>query len=412
MERVRRLWGTNSTVTVLFSLFFFSLVLVFGKPLFGYFVKGVDFYPFIVLGIFTVFPLPLVAIFQNSLRTQQKALNYAKFGFFMQVLTIFFIVFFLTVLKLKIEGIFIALIIVNSISFVYVCWVFGKKIRWGFDLEILRKSFRYSVQLIPHNLSGSIAAMLDKVLLGNFRSTGAVGIYSVGLSFGLVLNLITAGFNESYTPYFMKKMKEKEGTAEIVRVGSYAFFVFVCAGMGISIFAKDVIGLLTTREYLLAWTIVPFVVVSNLLEGLYRILVAPLFYHIGGPKYISMISMALAAFNIGALYILIPKFGMYGGVLALILTNLIRVICIGIAARYMQKIQWEYRKFAVLFSSGIILSSSLIWLNEFYIREYQFLLKSVLYLGTVYFLLIISGYNLKKVVRFARTFLTISRVAR
>ena len=395
---LRRLWGTNATLMTLATLFFTTFLLFVGKPIFENILTGIDFYPYIVLGLLTIMPRPLVEIYQLVLKTEQRAVDFAKIGIGLQVLNIVLIIMGLTVFRLKLEGILFATLISNIVGLIFVFCTFGRHIRWGFDREILKKSLHYSVQFIPHSLSGSIQSVLDKILLSNLRSSFDTGIYNIGMSFGLILNTITAGFNESFSPFFMSKIKETGGKAEIVKVASFAVLTYVIAGIGIAIFANDVIQLLTTPKYYSAWMIVPIVVLSNIFEGIYRILVAPLFYNLSGPKFLSSISLLSICTNIILCYFFISAWGMFGGALTGLVVNIVYVFIVALVAFRLERVEWETGRMARVLFVGILITCAIIYMDTLLVYKYKLVVKFAMYSISLYLLIIIYGYHdVKKV---------------
>ncbi len=396
---LKKLWGTNITFTALLAFIIPLFLLMLGKSGFSHIIKDVDFYPLIFLGILLIPPMTLIDIYQGIQQTQQRAFKFAVFGLSMQVVNIILIVLALTVFKMKVPGILLSTLLVNIVGCIYVYIAFVRNLELGIDRQVLKKSFNYSAQFVPHTLSGSIFSFLDRFFLTNIRSTFDTGIYQVGATFGLSLNTITAGFNEAFVPFFMSKVDDEDNHQGITRIASLAVFVYVGIGIGIAMYANDLITLFTTSKYYGASLIVPIFILANIFDGIYRIFVAPLFYNVKGPRYVSLITSIVGGLNIIALYFLITYYGMLGAALTSLIISFIMAVSVGYVSHKVHPIGWDYKKILMIVIGGIMIALAMLKLNEIVEIKYFVLIKIPLYLLSLFVLALIGGYRVKSLRR-------------
>ena len=146
------------------------------------FAKGVDFNPYILLGLISVAFLPLYNFLQNRLQAEQNGERFALNNLLFFITNLSFTLFFLIILHWKAEAVLASIALTNFIFAVYSIVYFWKRINWKIDSSVLKQCLIYSLPLIPHHLSGWLVSMIDRLFLNNLKSTSVVGIYNVGFS--------------------------------------------------------------------------------------------------------------------------------------------------------------------------------------------------------------------------------------
>ncbi|MCK5608089.1 oligosaccharide flippase family protein [Candidatus Pacearchaeota archaeon] len=363
---VKELWGTNISFILIISFSFTTLLLLTGDRLFQSFIGEIAFYPYIVLGLITITTIPFFNMYQQTLKTKQLGGKFGTQNIARFLFNLGFILLFVVVLRMKAEGPLLAGAITGVIFFIYTAVTFGKYIKWGINFKILKKNLSYGLPLVLHGLAGWITTLLDRIFLNTFRSVAEVGLYTIGYSFGIVLNLVTAGFNEAFSPYFMKCMKEnnKQDLKQISKLSLIVIGIYVILAIFISIFSKDVIRFMATESYYSGWQVAPFIAFSSVMQGMYRILAAPLFFNLGGTKFISLGTFVSSGLSIAFLIYLIPKYGIIGAGFSSLLTNVIIVFLIGIIAHKIEPFEWNYKKMGLIIFMGLCVSFSIIYMES------------------------------------------------
>ena len=368
---VKRLWGTNITFIIIIAFMTtFVLILLKGKGL-SLFLGEVPFYPHVILGLITILTLPFFDIYQTTLKIRQLGLRYGLqnvFRFLFQIgLTILFVVF----LKYGAVGPLLASALTGTALFLYTFFVFGRSLKWGIDPKILKKSLTYSLPLIPHSLAGWANSLISRVFLSRITSLMDVGLFNIGYMFGSTLNMITAGFNEAFSPYFTEKLEGGSGQDKnlIIKISTIVIGFYCILATFLSLFSKEVITLMTTSEYQSSWVVTPFIAFGNVASGIYRFFVAPLFFNLSGTKYVSIGTFTVAGLNIFFLFYLIPKYGIVGAAFSGFFAELCGAVFIGFIAHLIQPFKWNYVKISFIF----FISISSVGLTLLYIPNMPFL---------------------------------------
>jgi len=183
--------------------------------------------------------------------------------------------------------------------------------------------------------------------------------------------LVTAGFNEAFSPYFIEKLQggSEQDKNLIIKISTAVVGFYCILAIPLSLFSKEVIMLMTTPEYYSSWVVTPFIAFTNVASGIYRFFVAPLFFNLSGTKYVSIGTFTGAGLNIFLLYFLIPKYGIIGAALSSLLAECISTVFIGVLAYLIQPFKWMYGRIFFMF----FISLSSVGVTLFYVESMSLL---------------------------------------
>lgn len=204
----------------------------------------------------------------------------------------------------------------------------GLSLKLEFDREIFSKFFKFSGYKLIGNTGGQIVFQLDKLILGFFYPISAVTFYTIPTTliqkaFSLMLNITNAvfpSFSHSFTANDLERSREL-----YLRMGKLIVFLMAPIMMILFIFADLILLLwlngefaqksaLTLRilaaAYFIAALSAPGVVASDAS---------------GNPKLPAIFASISAFINIIAAIILIPRWGIEGAAIALLINFLAQV---------------------------------------------------------------------------------------
>jgi O-antigen/teichoic acid export membrane protein len=136
-----------------------------------------------------------------------------------------------------------------------------------------------------------------------------VGRYTLGCNLGMVMMMIVTSINNAYQPYYFNlRISSPDWQQKIMRI-----VLFYVAGIGLvalvgSLFAGELVHLLTPPRYHASARYVPPVLLGYLMVGFYYFVASPVFFH-KKTHLLPFITGAAAILNIGMNYLLIPKYG-------------------------------------------------------------------------------------------------------
>ena len=264
-EKVKKLFGTVVTFVFLFSVFL-SIILGFGHQFFiDPFLKDIEFYPYMFLGMISILFNPVFTIFQDTLMAKQEASKFGLNSFLFFLTNLTFLLISVIFFGYGAEGVLGSLALTNIIFFIYTLTRFGKDIQLGIDFPILKQSLKYSLPLIPHSIAGVTTSVIDRIIINSFLSTSMVGIYHLGNTFGGILFIVASSVNQAFVPWFNEQVKMDKH--DEIPIKAKLLIIFYCIlGLGLSFFGKEVIWWLTPEAYHESWMVIPFIAFAFALD--------------------------------------------------------------------------------------------------------------------------------------------------
>lgn len=320
----KRLWGTLTIVVIINSVIIGLLIIFLHHWLIDPITKGIDFYPFVLLGILNIIVSPLYLFFQSYLRAIQDGKQYGINALSYFILQVSLTVIFLTIFHLSVIGVLLANLITAIVFFIYSLVFFQKKISWMIDKKITKSAIKYAAPLLPHHLFSWSSGMLNTLMINNYNGTGNSGLYSATTQIGGVVNMIAIAVNSAYTPWFFKKIKNTSNSEQIRQVTYLSVWLFSVLALAISLFSKEILILMVSDEYIGIWIYVPFISFAYVLQSVYYFFVN--YLYLSQTRKVFYCTMVGALVNIVVNIVLLPKIGIAGAIIALVLTIITRMI--------------------------------------------------------------------------------------
>jgi len=219
----------------------------------------------------------------------------------------------------------------------------------NFSWPRLNSMFKFSLPLIPASVAYIITASIDRFILKYFASTSEVGIYTVAFFLAGIIGLITGGFQMAWGPFALSLHGREEQSPKIY---SKVLDLYVWGGCFLctifSLFAKDILRIFTTPQYLDASTCIPFLAFAYLLFGIRDIAtLGPTIAKTSIPVANSLYIMTVL--NVLLNFMFIPFFGKEGAALASLLSILISTIYLFTASQKIHYIPYNFKKAIMCF---------------------------------------------------------------
>ncbi|WP_418792202.1 oligosaccharide flippase family protein [Phosphitispora sp. TUW77] len=381
-EKLKRFYGTVIIFTFISGTIFISLGMIFKSTLISWFFEGISFYPDVLIVLLTLNFVSLHSIHQSILQGMQQGkkltiINLVVFG--IQVcLNLLLIAFF----KLGASGVLLATFIINITYVLYMLIDLKKNnlVKYCIDMTLLGETLKYSVPLIPHNLSTNIASFASRVFMNYSGSLSLVGLYSVAFQFGALIDTVQTSVNKAFQPWFYNIMncQGKENKTDVVSFSRFLLIVYSLMYMGIGLFSQEVIILMTNDRYTMAWTIIPILVVAFSVKSIYYFYVNVLFYHKDAARKIFIATIIGSFADIVFAYKLVPKYGMYGAAVAFLLAKTIIVSIIVFMSKRYDDIGYKVSSMLRIIIPGLLFMggglyfsytkyiTEICWMNLFY----------------------------------------------
>lgn len=190
-------------------------------------------------------------------------------------------------------------------------------------LKYLKEYLTFGLPALPQTVATWAIVGSDRYLIGIFLGITFVGYYAPAYGLGSSVMLFMAPLG-TLLPSALSELHDVGRESEMWKQVSQSLLGFLAlsvpAGVVISIFARDILEILTTPEIAInSYGIVPLVVLASLAYGTQAILSNVLIVK-KKMTVMAWITIISAIICVGANLVLIPKYGLFGAAFALYIT--------------------------------------------------------------------------------------------
>lgn len=265
--------------------------------------------------------------------------------------------------KLGAEGIMLSQLLAQAVVFTlllpFLVENYIPKVAW----QTIRPIILFSLPIFAGGLLDTAVDVSDRFFLQNMATSADVGVYSFAYRFGMAMYLFVMAFRSAWVPQSVRIIKEKNSA---VILGE-SFSKFIAVGMVIflvvSLFADDLFSInfgakyLFNQDYLRGIEVIPVVLIAYLFAGI-SVFFSAYLYAGGSSKYMFYADGIAFAFNVIANMLLIPKMGIMGAAFATAISFAVSAGYIFIISKRVLPVKIQYRRIAVVVTSGIFFMSA------------------------------------------------------
>ncbi len=281
------------------------------------------------------------------LRAEERSGSFVVYKLFNVLINIGSNIIFLGVLKLGLEGIFLANVIASTTTFLILTRVIFTHVELVFSYSTLKKLFAFGIPYIPSNLAFVVMDTIDRPFLERLAGLEAAGLYNAGVKLGMFMSLFVAAFRFAWFPFFLSTSKQENAKATFSKVFTYVllacFAVFLLLSFYIDhivqfkIFGYSLIG----KGYWQSTVVVPVIMLAYIFYAAYSNFLVGVYLK-KKTKYLAYITLAGMFSNLIANYTLIPLLGIMGAAWARLIAYVIMSIALYIVARRLYFIRYEW----------------------------------------------------------------------
>lgn len=235
-------------------------------------------------------------------------------------------------------------------------------LKFQFSTEILTRSLRYSIPLVPNVAAGWIAMFSDRMILAYYGKIDEVGVYSVAAQLALVIYVVNDALTKVQGPIAMSGLtleKSKAKNSMVTFLLGYLTFLSIVYSL-LVLFSREVIYLFTTPEFYNAYIIVSILGLVYFTSGVYRVFTNIISFH-NATWIISIAAFIQAIINVILNFMFIPMIGMYAAALSTLISMLAYTIWIIYWSQKLERLEIKYSSvFKILGLMMLLLFSSLL----------------------------------------------------
>ncbi len=257
-------WFTIFCYTV-----FLGIVLIYSSDL-SLLVMGRD-------GMETAFQVGVIYIFingifyliQNQFRWELRSAHYAIVSMIVSISTAVLAVLLTYVWTWGLVGLLFGMAGGALLGALYGLWYLKNSFRFQFHWARLKEMLVFSAPLIPSGISVFVSQYIDRLMINHYLSLDDVGLFGIGFRVASIVGLVIVGFQGALTPLIYAHYRDPATPAQLAKIFrifvSFALLLFFM----VSVFAKDIMTVLTVPAYYDAANIVVFLVPAILLSNMY-----------------------------------------------------------------------------------------------------------------------------------------------
>jgi len=257
---------------------------------------------------------------------------------------------------------------------------------------VLKELLIFGFPFLISGLLDRTIELADRRMLGYYLGDNATGLYVASYTVAVLMRLLVYSFNSGWQPYFLGKIDEEGGRAELGKIYSRTGIILVFAWFIASIWLPVLIKIPIFGKYLLHpsyWEgikIIPIIMAAYVAMGLYFLQLPSLYYYKKTALNAVFIGAA-ALVNIILNIILIPKLGITGAALATLVAYCIMALLLRLWV--LNQNRSMKIDFKLLLVTGI---SCLLYLNIIFV-ETSYLVKAFITAIYVLIVFLIQSFN-------------------
>jgi len=235
---------------------------------------------------------------------------------------------------------------------------YGSSLRllsFRFSLVEARKQLAFSIPLIFSSISSFILTWIDRYFLAVFSTLSTVGVYSLGYRIGMVLNsFLTQPLNMAWGPMMYSVMRQENARKYYSKMLTYVVFYSLVLTLPISLLSKEVLELISKREFWDAYKVVPIICLAYVMQAATQTINVGIGINRKSKLVTTYVTVG-AIVNVILNYFLIPVYGMMAAAYTTLFSY---IIMLGMSYKFNQKLYpiiYEWGRILRLFFVAVFL---------------------------------------------------------
>jgi len=232
--------------------------------------------------------------------------------------------------------------VIAGVAAIVVLWRLG---RGGFRISVYLGVLRTGVTYIPHSLSGVLGPTVTAWLLNKMVSSTALGVYGIAMMFSTTIVVPLSAFRSAAYPTLAESMRAGDAGArrQHARLLTLLNIGMVWILLGVWLFARPAVVLLTAPAYHEAASVVSILVIAWLFQA-FLVSVQPPLLFLGRGLLLSSGTISALLTTITLCFLLIPRYEIYGAAWAVAGGYATRFVMIAIISSVVYPLPWEWGK--------------------------------------------------------------------
>ncbi len=292
----------------------------------------------------------------NQFRWELRSKAYGLASVAYALFTLLFALVFCLWLGLGLVGVMLAQLLAALLAVLLCLWLLRQTLGWQFDVDQLRAMLRFSAPLVPAGLAVFISLYVNRFALNYFGSLEDVGHFSIGSRIAGLAALLILGIQAALTPLVYQHYRDARTPGDIARLFSWFMAVALTGCLFLALFARELLMLFATPEFMAGAALVGVLAPSLLLSQMY--IFAPGIAIAKKTHWQLWVTLLSAAASVAGNWLLVPLWGIWGAALATLLASLLFFLCWLSLSQRLYRIPYAWRAL-LLASLGFVVCAAL-----------------------------------------------------
>ena len=192
-----------------------------------------------------------------------------------------------------------------------LCFVLARDLyRLRFDRDKLVEMLRFSLPLVPSSIGVFVTLYIDRFAIKELMTVADVGLFGIGYRVASVVSLLVIAVQTAITPLVYARYRDPATPAQLARVFRYFVGGALVLAVGLSLFAREILVVVTTPAFYAGAVVVPLLAPALLLSAMYVFAPGLGIAKRSGTQ--ALITLAGAVLNTVLNFALIPVWGIVG----------------------------------------------------------------------------------------------------
>lgn len=315
----KRFTGTILVFSTTVALGFTFCFHISGPFIFDSLFKNLTYEPYLQYSVFfAVFRLYLTHIL-SIFRAKRQAKTSVFLSFVLLLTILICVLIAIFFLQADLLGILNAQLVAYILATIIYTFTVLPEISLKFDYSVILPGVYFVLPLVPHALSVWSVNYISRIFVERYMSLTDLSIFTVAMQLALILSVLNNGINQAWIP-FVYANYEKQGFTELFSVGAKKVLLLILlAATSLILFSRELLLIMGKSEYLLAENLLSLLLLSYVAQIFYFIHIAVIIYN-KQTKLMPFISISSGLFSVVLNILLIPRLGMYGAAISMVLS--------------------------------------------------------------------------------------------
>jgi len=207
----------------------------------------------------------LFMLLLNQLRWRLQPLAYAAGSVTFALVFIGTTVALVSFVHLGVFGVLLGQLL-GSVAGAVLCFTLARDAyRLRFDPAKLLEMLRFSLPLVPTSVAWFVSLYIDRFAIGQLMTIDDVGLFGIGYRIASVVSLLNVAVQTAITPLIYARYRDPETPGQLARLFGYFVAAALVLAVGLSLFAREIMGVVTTPAFYPGAVVVPLLAPALLL---------------------------------------------------------------------------------------------------------------------------------------------------